>query len=287
MPLFSRITIIGVGLIGGSIGLALKKRQLAKNVIGIGRSAERLQTALRLGVVDQTNTDFDEGIIAGSELIVVATPVSLTPQNVQQVASVARNTLITDVGSTKETICTRFEQTALPNGCRFIGSHPIAGAEKSGVEHADADLFENRLAIITPTASACDRDIDFLTQFWHLLGSRTATMTPAEHDRTLARTSHLPHLLSALLADRLQLQEAQYTGPGYHSMTRLASGLPELWRDIVADNAGAILDAINDYEWALKDLRGKIECGDWDALFQFLEHAKKNRDMLLPKRDTR
>ena len=309
MSLFTRIVIIGVGLIGGSIGLAVKKRQLTNNVIGIDHNEEQLETALRLGVVDRATTHFDEGINAetgivapendspdvgaytpsslpGTELIIVATPVSFVSDHVRQAASAVqtgvnyRNVLITDVGGTKETICSCFEQTTLPNGCRFIGSHPIAGKEKNGVEYADADLFENRLAIITPTVSARDRDIGLLIRFWRSLGSLTASMSPAEHDRTLARTSHLPHLLSALLADRLQLQDAKYTGPGYHSTTRLASGLPELWRDIVSNNTEAILEALRDYENAIRDLREKIERSDWDAVARFLEHAKRNRDTL-------
>jgi prephenate dehydrogenase len=285
MSLFSRIVIIGVGLIGGSLGLAIKKRQLSRTVIGIAPDEERLQTALRLGAVDKATTSFDEGINAdadatGHELIIVATPVSLVADYVHRVASAVQNTLITDVGSTKETICARLEQTALPNGCRFVGSHPIAGKEKSGVEHADADLFENRLAIVTPTASASERDTDLLLWFWHSLGSQTANMSPAEHDRVLARTSHLPHLLSAVLAERLQVHDIKYTGPGYHGMTRLAAGLPELWRDIVTHNAGAIVEAIRDYEHALGDLREKIEHSDWEAVAHLLEHAKKNRDTL-------
>ena len=310
MPLFSRIVIIGVGLIGGSIGLAAKKRQLTGNVIGVDLSGESLRTALQLGAVDQITTNLDEGInkdtgiaapenadadagaftpssLPGAELVIVATPVSLVPDHVWQVASAVRtnginyrNVFITDVGSTKETICSQWDQRTLPNGCRFIGSHPIAGKEKSGVEHADADLFENRLTVITPTTSARERDIGLLIRFWRLLGSLTASMSPAEHDRTLARTSHLPHLLSALLADRLQLQDAQYTGSGYHSTTRLASGLPELWRDIVSHNTEAILEAIRDYEDALRDLREKIERNDWESVAQFLEHAKRNRDLL-------
>ena len=308
MPLFSRIVIIGVGLIGGSIGLAVKKRQLTGNIIGVDLNEERLHTARQLGAVDQITTDLDEGVnkntgitaleitnvdagaftpssIPSAELVIVATPVSLVPDYVRQVASAVqtggfnyRNVFITDVGSTKETICSQLD--SLPNGCRFIGSHPIAGKEKSGVEHADADLFENRLVVITPTVSAHDRDIGLLIRFWRSLGSLIASMSPAEHDRTLARTSHLPHLLSALLADRLQLQDAQYTGPGYHSTTRLASGLPKLWRDIISHNTEAILEAIRDYEGALRDLREKIERNDWEAVARFLEHAKSNRDML-------
>jgi len=308
MTLFSRIVIIGVGLIGGSLGLALKKRRLTHCVVGVDHNAERLQTALRLGVVDKITSNFEEGINAGidtapenaqpdtgaynpsslpaAELIIVATPVSLIAKHVQQAASAVqttfnyRNVLITDVGSTKEMICNRLEHTTLPNDCRFIGSHPIAGKEKSGVEYADADIFENKLAVITPTASARDRDIGTLVRFWRSLGSLTASMSPVEHDRTLARTSHLPHLLSALLADRLHLPDAKYMGTGYHSTTRLASGLPELWRDIVSQNAEAILEAIRDYETALRDLREKIERNDWEAVAQFLENAKRNRDTL-------
>jgi prephenate dehydrogenase len=274
---FSRIVIIGVGLIGGSLGLAVKKRRLAENVIGIGHNAERLQTALRLGAVDQAAEHIDEAMMAGAELVIVATPVSLVADFVQQAASVVQNALITDAGSTKEKICSRFQQTALPNSCRFIGSHPIAGSEKSGVQYADADLFENRLAVITPTDSSTDRDIDSLTQFWRSLGSQTVCLPPAKHDRILARTSHLPHLLSSLLADRLQPQDAEYIGTGYESMTRLASGQPGIWRDIIADNADAIVEAVRDYENALHHLRETIEQGDWESIVQFLENAKRNR----------
>jgi len=270
--------IIGIGLIGGSLGLAIKKRRLTETVIGIDRCEKTLRTALRLGVIDRASTDFDVPINGG--LVIVATPVSLVSECVLQAAATMQNMLITDVGSTKESICAHVEQRQLPNGCRFIGSHPIAGKEKNGVEHADADLFENRLTILTPTALASERDIDLLTDFWQSLGSSVAKMSPAEHDRTLARTSHLPHLLSALLADRLQSPDATYTGPGYHSVTRLALGSPKVWRDIVAHNREAIVEALLDYEHALRDLREKIERGDGEAITQFLEHAKGNRDML-------
>jgi prephenate dehydrogenase len=220
---------------------------------------------------------------AAPELVIAATPVSLVPEHVLRVARTVdgeRNVLFTDVGSTKESICTRLEQSPFPKGCRFIGSHPIAGKEKSGVEHASADLFENRLTVITPTASARDQDVRLLVRFWRSLGSSVATMSPAEHDRTLARTSHLPHLLSALLADQLQEQDANYTGPGYHSVTRLALGSPEVWRDIVESNTQAILETLLDYEHALRNLRETIERGDMDAMTQFLERAKRNRGKL-------
>jgi prephenate dehydrogenase len=282
MPLVSRIVIIGVGLIGGSLGLAAKKRQLTENVIGIDHNKERLQTALQLGVIDEGMSTLSS--LPSTELIVVATPVSLVSDYVRQAAAAVRtndrNVLITDVGSTKELICSQLEQTVLPNGCRFIGSHPIAGKELSGVEYADADLFVNHLAVITPTPSTHDQDFALLDQFWRALGALTATMSPAEHDRTLARTSHLPHLLSALLASRLQSQDAPYTGSGYYSVTRLASGQPELWRDIVAHNAEAILEALHDYEDALQDLQQAIKRSDWNAVVQFFERAKKNRDSL-------
>jgi prephenate dehydrogenase len=302
--LFSRVVVIGVGLIGGSIGLAVKQRKLAGSVVGLARTDELLQVPLRVGAIDWGTTDFNEAINAADspiaetkspdsfidtplpELMVVATPVSQIPELVLKAAAAVRvginyrNVMITDVGSTKESICSQLN-VPLPNGCRFIGSHPVAGKEKSGAENADANLFENRLAIVTPTASVRDRDVGLLVRFWRELGSLVANMSPEEHDRTLARTSHLPHLLSALLADRLQLQDAKYTGPGYHSTTRLASGLPEMWRDIISNNTEAILEAIRDYENALKNLRERIEQQDWNAVAQFLEHAKQNRDYLV------
>jgi prephenate dehydrogenase len=309
LSVFSRIVIVGVGLIGGSIGLAVKERHLSPCVIGIDTNTDNLRQAKQCSAVDLTTDDLETGInlgsgnaapendipdrgayisssLPGAELVVIAVPVSKIAEYVVRTAEAVkaginyRNVLITDTGSTKESICSQLENKTLPNGCRYIGSHPVAGKEKHGAVNADAHLFENKLTVVTPSDSARDRDIGSLIRFWRSLGSYVANMSPAEHDRTLARTSHLPHLLSALLADRLLLHDAKYTGTGYRSTTRLASGLPEVWRDIVSNNKEAILEAVRDFESALQHLRERIEAQDWQAVAQFLEHAKQNRDAL-------
>ncbi|GHT19439.1 prephenate dehydrogenase [Planctomycetales bacterium] len=307
--MFSRVVIIGIGLIGGSVGLAVKQRCLAGSVVGIDTNIRNLEEAKKLGAVDEFTADLETGInlgagiaapentvpdtgaytassLPGAELLIIAVPVSFIADYVQRAAAAVktginyRNILITDTGSTKETICTQLGQIVLPNGCRYIGSHPIAGKETSGVVNADAHLFEDKLTVVTPVNSSKDRDIGSLIRFWSALGAFVANMSPSEHDRTLARTSHLPHILSALLADRLQLDDAKYTGTGYRSTTRLASGMPAIWRDIISNNKDAILESIRDFESALNGLREKIEAQNWDAVAQFLEHAKQNRDNL-------
>jgi prephenate dehydrogenase len=279
-------------------------------VVGIDTNSENLRLAKQIGAIDLSAEDLETGInltggeniplrdegedrgafipssLPGAELVIVSVPVSHIADYVLRSAEVVktginyRNVLITDTGSTKESICAQLANKTLANGCRFIGSHPIAGKEKHGAANADANLFENKLTVVTPPVSARDRDIGALIRFWQSLGALVANMSPAEHDRTLARTSHLPHLLSALLADRLQLQDAKYTGTGYRSTTRLASGLPEVWQDIISNNKEAILEAVRDFERALQHLRERIEAQDWHAVARFLEHAKQNRDAL-------
>ncbi len=326
MPLFSRIVIVGVGLLGGSIGLAAKKNKLADCVVGIGRDEANLRTARDRGAIDLATTDFERGIrelgvpeslLTPSdsslsvftnlefgeilpELIVIGTPVGSIGDMVWESAIAIdrdyypredggdsslplRNVLITDVGSVKETICARFaglDAEPLPNGCRFIGSHPIAGTERSGAENASADLFENRLAVITPTEPVQYEDIGLLKRFWHGLGSSVAEMSPLEHDRILARTSHLPHLVAVALAAGLLPEDEPYTGTGFRSTTRLAAGPPALWSDIIDFNSAMILDAIREFEGSLTALRKMLEQGDQSGITAILKTAKRNRDRL-------
>ncbi|MDR1923870.1 MAG: prephenate dehydrogenase/arogenate dehydrogenase family protein [Planctomycetaceae bacterium] len=306
MSIFSRVTIIGVGAIGGSVGLAVKSSGIARSVIGIDDVEESLAVALRIGAIDHGTTDIDEGIngflpsVSNSgtdrtshrhkpEIVVIATPVSFVAKYVVDVANVVRNSdrlrniLITDVASTKETICSQFYDSdieTLPNDCRFIGSHPIAGTEKSGVVNSNANLFVNRLTVITPSDSSRELDIAMLLRFWQSLGAMVVSMPYTEHDRVLARTSHLPHLISALLAGQLRTNDAKYIGTGFKSTTRIAAGKPTLWQDIIANNNEAILEAIKEYENGLRILREYIEQKEWNKITDFLEHAKQKRDLL-------
>jgi prephenate dehydrogenase len=306
--IFSRVTIIGVGAIGGSVGLAVKLRNIAQTVVGIDTDINALQRALSLRAIDHGVSDLDEGINgfmppvfsshSGNnivkrhkpEIVIIATPVSFVGRYVIDVANIVRNAdylrniLITDVASTKETICSQFYDLCanpLQNDCRFIGSHPIAGTEKSGVENGDANLFVNRLVVITPSDSSRELDIAMLLRFWQSLGAMVVSMGYTEHDRVLARTSHLPHLISALLAGQLRSADVKYTGTGFRTTTRLAAGKPAIWKDIIENNTNAILEAIKEYEKGLKILQEYIEKKEWNKLTDFLEQAKNKRDSLI------
>ena len=199
MKTWDTVAIVGVGLIGGSIGMALRQKNLAKNVVGIGRRQASLRVARRVGAVSHTTIDIDKGV-AEAELVIVCSPVGRIVEHVRQAARhCPEKTLITDAGSTKQSIVDALDGS-LDRGCRFLGSHPLAGSEKAGAANAAADLFDGRLAILTPTKNTRAEDFDLLEQFWQSLGSVVIQMTPEEHDQALALTSHLPHMAAAALA---------------------------------------------------------------------------------------
>lgn len=279
MRRFNTVAIVGVGLIGGSLGLALRQRNLAERVIGIGRSQTSLRTARRVGAVTNTSIDLAKGV-AEAELIVVCTPVGRIVDFVRQTAEhCPEGTLITDAGSTKQTIVEALDGT-LPRGVRFLGSHPLAGSEKTGCAHASADLFEGRVAILTPTLNTRAEDFDQLEHFWAQLGSVVIQMSPVEHDRALALTSHLPHAVAAVLAAMLPESLFRLTGAGFHDTTRIAAGDAELWQQIFLANRTNVLAALDQYAHRLHALRTALEQQDKAALENLLTLAKKNRDAL-------
>ncbi len=279
MKQWDTIAIVGVGLIGGSIGLALRKRKLAKNVVGIGRRQTSLRMAHRIGAVTHTTIDLNKGV-AEAELIVVCTPVGHIIEHVRQVAQhCPERVLITDAGSTKQTIVAALDD-GLGHGCRFLGSHPLAGSERTGAGHATANLFEGRMAILTPTKNTRAEDFDVLEQFWQLLGSVVVQMSPEEHDEAIAITSHLPHVAAAALASTLPEKYFRLAGTGMLDMTRLAAGDPELWRQILEMNRTNILTRLEKYGAQLAALHGLLCDSKQDDIGRFLTHAKKNRDAL-------
>ncbi len=279
MRRFKTVAIVGVGLIGGSIGLALRERGLAEQVIGIGRRQPSLRTARRVGAVTNTTIDPAKGV-AEAELVVVCTPVGRIVEDVRRVAQCCpEGTLVTDAGSTKLSIVEALDE-GLPRGCRFLGSHPLAGSEKAGAGHARADLFEGRIAILTPTKNTRAEDFDALESFWSSLGSVVIQMSPADHDRALAVTSHLPHLAAAALARMQPESHFRLAGSGLLDTTRIAAGDPALWRQIVAMNRDNVLAALEQYERQIASFRTAIEQGDEAALENLLSQAKKNRDAL-------
>jgi prephenate dehydrogenase len=279
MKRFKTVAIVGVGLIGGSIGMALRGRGLAEQVIGIGRRQPSLRTARRVGAVTNTTIDPAKGV-AGAELIVVCTPVGRIVEDVRRAAqSCPEGTLLTDAGSTKLSIVEALDE-GLPRGCRFLGSHPVAGSEKTGAAHARADLFEGRITILTPTRNTRAEDFDTLEGFWSSLGSVVIQMSPADHDRALAVTSHLPHLAAAALARMQPESHLRLAGSGLLDATRIAASDPALWRQILAANRDNVLAALEQYERQLASFRTAIQQRDETALENLLSQAKKNRDAL-------
>ncbi len=279
MKTFGNVAIVGVGLIGGSIGMALRKLGLAEKVIGIGHRQVSLRIARRVGAVTNTTIDIAKGV-AEADLVVVCTPVGRIIQDVQEAAKHCREgTLLTDAGSTKQTIVEALDGQ-LPRNCRFLGSHPLAGSEKSGATNAEADLFDARVAILTPTKNTLAEDFDLLEQFWSSLGSVVVQMSADEHDRALSLTSHLPHLAASALAATMPEPLFRLCGTGMKDSSRLASGDPELWVQILDLNREHVLTALEQFGAKLAAIHGAIRDGKDKELRDILTLAKKNRDAL-------
>lgn len=276
---FQNVAIIGVGLIGGSVGLALRRRNLAEKVVGVGRRQTSLRTARRVGAVTNTTIDLAKGV-ADAELVVVCSPVGQIAEHVRLAAQhCPPGTLITDAGSTKRTIIADLDGQ-LPRDCRFLGGHPLAGSEKIGAAHAQAELFEGRLAILTPTKNTRAEDFDLLEAFWSCLGSVVIQMSAGEHDRAMAVTSHLPHAVAAALAATVSEEHFRFAGTGFLDTTRLAAGRVELWQQIFALNRDNVVAALDRFEQQIAALRTAIAGQDDTTLENLLKKAKKNRDAL-------
>lgn len=279
MKQWDTVAIVGVGLIGGSIGMALRQRNLAKNVVGIGRRQASLRTARRVEAVTHTTIDLNKGV-SEAELVIVCTPVGQIINHVRQAAlHCPERVLITDAGSAKHSIVEALD-SGLGRGCRFLGSHPLAGSEKTGATFASGDLFEGRVAILTPTKNTRAEDYDLLEDFWQSLGSVVVKMSPEEHDEALAMTSHLPHIAAAALAVTLPEKLFRLTGTGMLDTTRIAAGDPELWREILAMNRNNVLAALEQYGAKLAALHAALRDDNQDEILRFLTLAKKNRDAL-------
>jgi len=277
--LIETLTIIGVGLIGGSVGLAARHRGLARRIVGVGRNRETLLQAERLGAIDTGTTELAEAIREAT-LVVVCTPVQSIADIVIEVSQYApRSALITDAGSTKAVLIKEIERRSSP-GIRFVGSHPLAGSAKQGPEHASARLFENRLTVVTPTQATNSECLAAVCEFWKALGSHVRIMTPSDHDAALGWTSHLPHLLAAALAGSLPVGLRDFAATGFRDTTRIAAGDPGLWAGIFRHNRDGVLAALDLFERELEQYRrALVEC-DEAALIDLLAKAKRGRDAL-------
>ncbi|NLS95046.1 MAG: prephenate dehydrogenase [Planctomycetaceae bacterium] len=275
------VAIVGVGLIGGSIGLAARRAGI-KRIVGIGRNRDRLEEALRLDAITDIlclSDNLSAGL-AEVELIVVCTPVGLIVDQIRELAAHARpGTLFTDGGSTKRSIAEALDGP-LANDCRFVGSHPLAGSEKTGVDHARAELFEGRVAMIAPTKNSREEDVQRLAGFWEALGARVVQIAPDEHDRAMAATSHMPHAVAVALAASLSDEFKDLTGTGFGDTSRLAAGDPDMWQQIFLDNRQHVGNSIRNFVEELQRLAELIEDADATKLEKYLTRAKKKRDAL-------
>ena len=277
-PPWPTVAIVGVGLIGGSVGLAVKARGLAKKVIGIGRTASSLAEAKKLRAVDETTTDLAAGV-ATADLVVVTTAVLTIGGLLDTIDRSARpGTLLTDAGSTKGSIVAGWERRRRHRACRFVGAHPIAGSHKRGPSAADAGLFGGRMTVVTPAKATPDEDTTRIAEFWAALGSTVYLMPPKDHDRILAATSHAPHLLAAALAAATPADITRFTAGGWRDSTRIAAGDPGLWADILLDNASEVGRALTRVQRIADRMLRALEAGDRRALVELLERAKERRD---------
>jgi prephenate dehydrogenase len=279
MMLFDTLTIVGVGLIGGSIGLAARERALCGKVIGVGRNVEALQRSKEAGILTEWRENWDEAFQA-SDLIVFCTPVDQIIPQAQRAIEVSKpNTIITDAGSTKAKIVQKLQGNN-DHGIEFLGSHPLAGSEKKGADFARATLFEQRVTIITPTSSTTSFAKERVKKFWQGIGSQVVELSAEEHDTALAYTSHLPHLLASALAGMLPAEWQKFTASGFRDTTRIAAGDAALWTAIFQENREALLAATQRFQLQLQELCQAIQSEDSNKLLSMLHQAKQVRDAL-------
>lgn len=279
---FERVAVIGVGLIGGSLALAGRRVGLIGEVVGVGRSASNLEDARDRGIADRTTSDLAE--IGPVDLAVIAVPVRSTASVATALAPHLRpGTVVTDVGSVKEWVVDA-AAAALPAECPFVGAHPIAGSEQTGARAARADLFEDSVCVVTPVADTPPAARDAVVELWQGVGARVREMSPVEHDRALAWTSHLGHVLSYALARAIGEAPGDdvlaLAGPSLRELTRLAGGSAPMWRDIFLTNDRAVLDAVDAFDAALAELRGAVARGDAAAIDALLERGLATRRRL-------
>ena len=282
--MINKITIIGVGLIGGSLALALKERNLAKAVFGYGRDQTRLEEAQKSNVIDAFSTNIKEAIDEAN-IIVIATPVGTFKDILGQIEPlISSNVIITDVGSTKSDIVNIVNDVLKDKSSYFIPAHPIAGKERSGFEVSDSKLYDGKKVIITPQETNSPESIDVIDQMWKNVGADVDFMSAESHDNLLGMTSHLPHMLAFSLVNYLVDQNPNasiYAGGGFKDFSRIASGDAIMWRDICLQNKNQIMNHLKGYQSTLDDLLEAINDEDSEKLGQLFTTAKKTRDSWL------
>ena len=278
-----KLVIFGVGLIGGSLALALKRSMPQLHITGVGRSGESLKVARDLGIIDTISTDA-RSALEGADVVVIAAPVAQTTAILQAIAPhIGSQTVVTDVGSTKSDVIEAARQTLGEDFPRFVPAHPIAGAEKTGPTAAREDLFQNKNLVLTPTPETGHDALKQVHTMWETAGARVQEMTAAQHDSIFAAVSHLPHLLAFALVDEIAsrpnaAQLFDFAASGFRDFTRIAGSSPEMWRDISLANRDALLNELQAYQQALTALLTLLQNNDGNGLQALFEHASQARN---------
>lgn len=282
-PLFNRAAVIGVGLIGGSLARAMKNRGIAQVVVGSGRSRQNIDKALQLGIIDEA-LSAEEAVKDADFVIICTPPLSIVPTLEKIAPHIKEGALVTDAGSTKREIAEKCEKIS---GGRFsfIGSHPIAGTEKSGADASFDTLFEDRHCIVTPLDGANAQALAKLKKFWAAAGMEVVEMDPASHDRIMSAVSHLPHmaayaLVNTICDENLQADVSKFAAGGFKDFTRIAASSPEMWADIALSNADEITGHIGGMKKQLGLIETAIKNGDREELMKMFERSKNFRQKL-------
>jgi prephenate dehydrogenase len=284
--LIPQMTVVGVGLIGGSLALALKQAGLVGEVVGVGRGRANLETAMERGVIDRFTHDVAEGV-EDADLVFLATPVRTLPR--VAAAALPRmkpGAVLTDGGSVKRYVIDQIEPL-LPPGVHFVPGHPIAGTERSGSAAAFATLYQGRHCILTPTDKTDPAALDLVRRVWQAAGSEVVIMEAGRHDRVLGAVSHLPHMVAYALVNTVSCENRfgenilQYSAGGFRDFTRIASSDPTMWRDIALTNREALLEVVGYFETVLAELKDDIAAGNGEHLYEFFLRSKERRDAIL------
>lgn len=281
--LINELSILGVGLIGGSLARALKRARACATITGFDSDSEALDRAVQSGVVDQARRD-PVAAVRGADVVVLATPIGAMEKLLQRIRpGISTETVITDVGSVKGSVVNAARAALGQAFSRFVPGHPIAGTERSGVDASFAGLFENRLVILTPVQETEVRALSLVSQLWERAGAQVATLSVQGHDRILAATSHLPHMLAFALVDCLaDMDDSEevfrYAAGGFADFSRIASSSPVMWRDICLANRDGILKALDSFGNQVEALRRAVEQGDGARLLEIFTRARTARD---------
>jgi prephenate dehydrogenase len=283
--LFRRMTLCGVGLIGGSLALTARKLGLIERIVGLGRTQANLDVAIARGLIDEATRDPAQAA-RGADLVMLATPVMTFPEMLAAMVShLPEGAVVTDVGSVKEWVVRELEPLIGPR-MALVGVHPVAGKETAGAAAAEEDLFVNRRVIVTPSGRSTPDAVAKVEALWRATGAKVERMTPAAHDAILARASHLPQLVASALAASLEPEQIdgkraiEYGAGGLRDTTRIAASSAEMWRDICLTNRAAILAALKLFRGTFEEFEDAVERADADQLIALFERGRRMRERL-------